>query len=71
NSTVAIILALVSILFLPFGLHNWYLGRKKQALWQTLMVFPGFILLGIPALISWIWQVVDFIRLLINGELPN
>jgi hypothetical protein len=71
DSTVAIILALVSILVLPFGLHNWYLGRKKQALWQTLMVFPGFILLGIPALISWIWQIVDFVRLLANGELPS
>lgn len=68
---IAKILAAVSVLFLPFGLHNWYLGRTKIALWQTLMVFPGFILLGIPALISWIWQIVDLIRLLINGELPS
>jgi TM2 domain-containing membrane protein YozV len=70
NSTVAIILAVVSVLFLPFGLHNWYLGRTKQALWQTLLVFPGFILI-IPFFISWIWQIVDLIRLLINGELPS
>ena len=70
NPTVAIILAIVSVLILPFGLHNWYLGRKKQALWQTLLVIPGFILL-VPPLISWIWQVVDLIRLLINGELPS
>lgn len=69
DSTVAIILAIVSVLFLPFGLHNWYLGRTKQALWQTLMVFPGIVLLGIPALASWIWQIVDMFRLIINGTL--
>lgn len=66
DGTMAIVLALVSVLFLPFGLHNWYLGRNKQALWQTLMVFPGFILI-LPAIASWIWQVVDLIRLLSNG----
>lgn len=66
DGTTAIILALVSVLFLPFGLHNWYLGRKKQALWQTLLVIPGFILV-IPAIVSWVWQVVDLVRLLING----
>jgi TM2 domain-containing membrane protein YozV len=69
NPTVAIILALVSVIFLPFGLHNWYLGRTKQALWQTLMVFPGFILLFLPLIASWIWQLVDLIMLLINGTL--
>ena len=61
--TVAIILAFVSVLLLPFGFHNWYLGRKKQALWQTLMVFPGFILI-IPPLVSWVWQIVDLVRIL-------
>ena len=67
DNTIAIILALVSVLWLPFGLHNWYLGRKKQALWQTLLVVPGFILLLIPPLISWIWQLVDFFMLLGGG----
>jgi hypothetical protein len=66
DGTVAIILAIVSVLLLPFGLHNWYLGRKKQALWQTLLVIPGFILL-VPPLVSWVWQIVDLIRLLANG----
>lgn len=66
DGTVAIILALVSVLLLPFGLHNWYLGRRKQALWQTLLVVPGFILL-VPPLISWVWQLIDLIRLLISG----
>lgn len=66
DGTVAIVLAVVSVLFLPFGLHNWYLGRKKQALWQTLLVVPGFILL-VPPLISWVWQLVDLVRLLANG----
>ena len=63
RKTVSIILALVSVIFLPFALHNWYLGRKKQALWQTLLVIPGFILL-LPPLVSWIWQIVDTIRIL-------
>jgi hypothetical protein len=66
NGTLAIVLGIVSVLLLPFGLHNWYLGRKKQALWQTLLVFPGFILI-IPALVSWVWQLIDLIKLLGNG----
>lgn len=70
DTTVAIILAVVSVLIFPFGLHNWYLGRKKQALWQTLLVIPGFILI-VPPLISWVWQIVDLIRLIANGELPS
>ena len=67
RKTVSIILALVSVLLLPFGLHNWYLGRKKQALWQTLLVIPGFILI-IPPLVSWIWQIVDLVRILTNDS---
>lgn len=66
DNTIAIILAIVSVIFLPFGLHNWYLGRTKQALWQTLLIFPGLILI-IPALISWIWQIVDLFKLLGGG----
>jgi len=66
DGTIAIILAIVSVVFLPFGLHNWYLGRTKQALWQILLIFPFGILI-LPALASWIWQIVDLIRLLING----
>lgn len=69
DNNMAIILAIVSVVLLPFGLHNWYLGRTKQALWQTLLVFPGFILLGIPALISWVWQLIDLIKLLTTGSL--
>ena len=69
EDTTAIVLALISVLLLPIGLHNWYLGRKKQALWQTLLFIPGFILI-IPAIISWIWQIVDLFRLL-SGNLPQ
>ncbi|MEQ9582157.1 MAG: TM2 domain-containing protein [Arenibacter sp.] len=65
DMTVAIILALVSVIILPIGLHNWYLGRNKQALWQTILF-----LLIITSPISWIWQIVDLIRLLVNGSLP-
>jgi len=67
RKTVSIILALVSVILLPFGLHNWYLGRKKQALWQTLLVIPGFILL-VPPLVSWVWQIVDTIRIVSNDS---
>ena len=61
RKTVSIILALVSVLLLPFGFHNWYLGRKNKALWQTILT-----LLVIPAVVSWIWQIVDTIRILSN-----
>jgi len=64
DDTTALILAIVSVVVLPFGLHNWYLGNKKKALWQTLLVFPGVFLFGIPALASWIWQLVDLIKML-------
>lgn len=65
RKTVSIILALVSVFLLPFGFHNWYLGRKNKALWQTLLTFPFGILI-IPAVVSWIWQIVDTIRILSN-----
>lgn len=66
DGTIAIVLAVVSVLFLPFGLHNWYLGRTKQALWQTLLVVPFGILI-LPAVASWLWQLIDLIRLLASG----
>lgn len=66
DKTMAIILALVSILILPFGLHNWYLGRKKQAIWQTVL---AVLLITMP--ISWIWQLVDLFTLLAKGEFPE
>lgn len=66
DKTVAIILAFVSVLILPLGLHNWYLGKTKRALWQTLMVIPGAILI-LPAVASWIWQFIDLIVLLAKG----
>lgn len=67
KKVIAIILGLLSVLILPFAFHNWYLGKKKKALWQTLMVFPGFILLGLPALASWIWQIIDLIVIIASG----
>ncbi len=64
DDNTALILAVVSVVLFPFALHNWYLGNTKKALWQSLMVFPGAFLLGIPALASWIWQLVDLIKML-------
>ena len=62
---IALILGLVSIIFFPFALHNWYLGNKKKALWQTLLIFPFGILI-LPAIVSWVWQLIDVIGLLIG-----
>lgn len=66
DSTIAIILGIVSVLFFPFALHNWYLGNTKKALWQCLMIFPGFILF-IPPLISWIWQLIDLVKIIMSA----
>lgn len=60
DKSIAIILGLISVILLPFAFHNWYLGKKKKALWQTLMVFPGLILI-LPAIASWIWQLIDLV----------
>ncbi len=65
SDMIAVVLAAISVLALPFGLHNWYLGENKKALWQTLLVVPGFILV-IPAIISWVWQLVDLITLIME-----
>lgn len=66
DNTVAIILAVLSVVFLPVSFHNWYLGNKNKALWQTLLFFPGFILI-IPAIVSWVWQVIDLFQLIANS----
>jgi len=63
DMTVALILGLVSVIFFPFALHNWYLGEKKKALWQTLLMFPGCFLI-IPAIVSWVWQVIDVVKII-------
>lgn len=65
---IAIALAVISLLVFPFGLHNWYLGRKRQALIQTLLTFPGIILV-IPFIISWVWQLIDLLTLITEGSL--
>ena len=67
NQIVAMILALVSVIFIPIGLHRFYLGKSGSATAQLLMTIPGFILI-LPLLTSWGWQVVDLIRI-ITGDL--
>ena len=57
NDMVLLVLAAIS-LFIPFAWHNWYLERYQKALIQTILT-----LLVVTALISWIWQIVDFVRI--------
>ncbi len=55
NRLVYILLAL----FLGgLGIHNFYAGYKKKAIIQLLCVLPGAILF-IPAIIEFIWVLVD------------
>lgn len=72
DMTVATILAVVSVVLLPMGLARWYLGSKGAATWQTILTFVGailtLVLVGFALLAaSWIWQVIDLIRIL-GGE---
>lgn len=56
------IVAAVLAFFLGiFGAHNFYLGRKKQAIWQLVLT-----LLVITSPISAIWSLVDFVRILMG-----
>lgn len=68
-----IIAAVLAFFLGNFGVHNFYLGRRKQGIWQLVLTVVGiltsFILVGIPILIAvWIWAIVDLIRIL-TGKL--
>jgi len=64
DKRVAILLACASLI-LPLGWHNWYLSRRYQAILQVLLTV---MVITLP--ISWIWQLVDLIRLIVKGRLP-
>ncbi len=40
------------------GIHNFYARRKKSAIAQLLMTFPGCFLL-VPMIIAWYWVVIE------------
>lgn len=56
-----IIAAILAFFVGAFGIHNFYLGRKKQGIWQLVLT-----LLVITSPISAIWALVDFVRILMG-----
>lgn len=68
NWYIALALAFVGV-WLPIGLARFYLG-KKHALTQLLLTIPG-ILLILPYFASWIWNLVDFVRILSGSLKPE
>ncbi len=61
--STAFILALISVFVLPIGLHRFYLGYKKDGIFMLVLT-----LTGIGAIVSWIWSIIDLIKI-IDGTL--
>ena len=55
----AFVLALIGVLAIPIGLHRFYLGYKKTGIFMLILT-----LTGIGAIVSWIWTVIDLIKIM-------
>ena len=49
------------------GIHNFYVGYRKKAIIQLLCVIPGGVLV-IPAIIEFIWVLVDICTVTKDAE---
>ncbi len=64
-----IIAAVLCFFFGTFGVHNFYLGRRKPAIWQLVLTLVGIltsvIVIGLVILLAvWIWSIIDLIKIL-------
>ncbi|WDE99098.1 TM2 domain-containing protein [Lentisphaera profundi] len=59
SSKSKVIAALLAFFFGALGVHNFYLGHTKNGIIQLVLS-----LLVVTAIISWVWAVVDFIKIL-------
>ena len=55
-----VIYVILAIFFGCFGVHNFYAGYNGKAIAQLLITFIGGFFI-IPALIVWIWAIVDIV----------
>lgn len=58
---VAVILA---ALLGPFGIHNFYLGKRERGTAQLLLCTVGSLLFGLGAIAAAIWAIVEAVQLL-------
>jgi TM2 domain-containing membrane protein YozV len=68
-----IIAAVLAFFLGTLGIHNFYLGRRKQGIWQLVLTIVGSLtaifLVGFVLIAAvWIWSIVDLIKIL-TGKL--
>lgn len=66
SQVVAAILCLLGM----FGVHRFYLGYTGIAIIQLVLTILGFILI-IPLIATFIWVVIDFVRILTGNLQPK
>lgn len=54
---------LLAVLLGAFGAHNWYLGKRKKAIIQTIL---GISVIGLY--ISWIWAILEIFTGKLNTD---
>lgn len=50
----------LGILLGPLGIHNFYAGYRKRALWQLVITVLS---LGIASLPVWVWAIIDVVTI--------
>ena len=63
-----LIAALLAFFLGTFGVHKFYLGKKKAGLIMLIVSIAGFILLAIPTLVMGLIAFIEFIIYLIKSE---
>ena len=59
SSKSKVVAAVLAFLFGALGVHNFYLGHTKNGIIQLVLT-----LLVVTSFISFVWAVVDFIKIL-------
>ena len=61
-----IVAGILGILIGSLGIHNFYLGYKRNAIIQLCLGLGGFLTCGITSLASAIWGLIEGIQILIG-----
>lgn len=62
------IAALLAFLVGIFGVHKFYLGKNRAGIIHLLCFFPGFLLIGIPTLVSSVIALAEAVIYLVKDD---